>query len=134
MEQNVFHEGLIAETEHGPALIGKKCARCGKIQFPGGKLCTDCLCRDTEDVLIGRRGTLFSFTTTYGPTATIQPPFAVGYITTEEGLRVFAPLRMEEGRPFAIGAKVALEVAPLWTEGDTAVTGYRYYLSEEGEA
>lgn len=128
MEKKVFHEGLIAETEQGPFLIGKKCCQCGRIQFPHGKLCTNCLCKDSEDVLIGQKGILFSFTTTYGATATIQPPFAVGYITTEEGLRIFAPLRMEEDKPFFIGAKMELEIADLWTEGETIVTGYRYKM------
>lgn len=134
MEQRAFHEGLFTQTEQGAFLIGKKCSQCGKIRFPHGKLCTSCLSQDSEDVLIAQRGTLFSYTTTYGPTATIQPPFAVGYITTEEGLRIFAPLRMEEDKPFAIGAEMELELAELWTEGDTSVTGYRYRLADkEGE-
>lgn len=130
MDRKMFHDGIVAEGADGPVLIGKKCCRCGKIQFPPAKVCTGCLGTETENIAIGKRGKLFSFTTTYGPTATIQPPFAVGYITTEEGLRIFAPLRMEEGKPFAIGAEMELEIAELWTQGDTAISGYRYRLAE----
>ena len=132
MEHNYFHEGLIREDAEGAVLIGRRCRSCGRILFPVGQFCPDCLCRELDEVPFGRTGTLFSYTTTYGPAAKLRWPFSVGYIDTPEGVRVFAPLRMEEGRPFAIGQAVTLEIAELWDENGEGVYGYQYRIAEGG--
>lgn len=138
MEKKMFHEGLVLETEQGPFLIGKKCPQCGYIQFPNGKICEKCLCDTLEDMPVGQRGKIFSYTTTYGRVSKMRSPFACGYIELPEGLRVFAPLRMEEGRDFEIGQDVELEIAELWEETETqedgtetpvSVTGYQYRIA-----
>lgn len=130
MKKMMFHEGLVCESGLGTYLIGKKCRKCGNIVFPTGKFCTDCLSEEMDEALFGQTGTLFSFTTTYGPVAKMKPPFAVGYIETPEGVRVFAPLRLEENRPFRIGMKMALEVAELWNEDGVSYTGYQYRIAD----
>ena len=130
MERELFHDGLVHEGADGPSLIGKKCCACGRIIFPNGKVCPVCNGKETEDVLMGRTGKLFSFTTTYGPVAKMKPPIAVGYIETPEGVRVFAPLRIEEGKPFEIGMDMVLEVADLWEEDGVIKTGYQYRIAE----
>ncbi len=126
-----FHENLFLETEQGPFLIGKKCRKCGNVQFPQKNFCEKCLSKDIEDVSIGQRGKLFSYTTTYGKAANFDSPFSTGYIELPEGLRIFAPLRTEENQSFKTGAEMELEIAELWEEDGVAVTGYRYKLADK---
>lgn len=130
MEKMMFHENLVRESGLGAYLIGKQCRKCGNIVFPTGKFCTDCLCEEMDEALFGQTGKLFSFTTTYGPVAKMKPPFAVGYIETPEGVRVFAPLRIEEGKPFEVGMDMVLEVAELWEEDGVSFTGYQYKIAD----
>lgn len=130
MERELFRENLVRETEKGTFLVGRKCTSCGKIQFPNSGFCTDCLCEENEEVLIGRKGTLFSHTITNGRVAKLIPPFAVGYIEIPEGLRVFAPLKMEEGKEFSIGMDMELEIGDLWEEDGVIKTGYVYKIAE----
>lgn len=132
-EKRVFHDGLIAETEGGTRLIGRKCKKCGKIQFPQKGVCMYCLSDDGEDVLIGEHAKLFSFTTTYSPAANFQPPFTVGYLELPEGVRIFSQIREEEDVSLRIGMDMELELADLWEEEDAVVTGYRYKAARGGK-
>ena len=125
-EKKMFHEDLFVETEQGIFLIAKKCSECGNIQFPQKGFCQKCLNEQLDDVLIGQKGTLFSFTTTFGKFSNMTGPFDVGYIELPEGIRVFAPIRKEETEEYAIGMEMELEEADLWEEEDTVITGYRY--------
>lgn len=131
-EKKFFHANLFLQTDQGPFLVGKKCCECGYIQFPQKNFCEKCLSREVEDICIGQRGTLFSFTTTYGKSARIEPPFSTGYIQLPEGVRVFAPLRTEESKNLKIGAEMELEIADLWEEDGLIITGYRYRLATPG--
>lgn len=130
MERELFRDHLVRETTDGTFLIGKKCKSCGKIQFPNAGLCTDCLCEEHDEVLIGSEGTLFSYTVTNGKVAKLTPPFAVGYIEILEGLRIFAPLKLEKDKDFEIGMKMALEIGDLWEEDGVIKTGYVYRIAE----
>ncbi len=130
MNRELFREGIVREIEGGVCLVGKRCTKCGHMIFPIGKFCTQCLNEETEEMAFGQTGTLFSFTTTYGPVSKRKPPLAVGYIETDDGVRVFAPLHLEEDRPFEIGMKMKLEIADLWEEDDVAYTGYQYRIAD----
>ena len=130
MKQEYFHDGLMKETADGCFLIGEKCKNCGRIMFPRGSICTNCLSEDMDDVLFGQEGTLFSHTITYAPSSHFKPPFAIGYIETPEGVRVFAPLCMEDKDDFSIGAEMELEFAELWQEEDVSKIAYRYKVKK----
>lgn len=129
MVKELFHDGLVSEGADGPSLIGKKCRACGRILFPNGQVCPDCGGKENDPVLMGRTGRLFSYTITYGPVAKRKPPLAVGYVETPEGVRVFAPLRMEEDKSFTIGMDMELEIADLWEEDGVVKTGYQYKIA-----
>ena len=129
-ESKPFQEGLFTETGPGAFLIGSQCEACGKITFPPSGICSNCFSDQNHAIHFGRFGTLFSYTTTFSPAARLTPPFSSGYVVTDEGTRVFAPLLPNEEIPFHIGQRMELEIAELWEEDGTAVTGYRYRISE----
>ena len=43
-----------------------------------------------------------------------------------EGIRVFAPLKMTEGRPFKVGMAMEVVIEELWREDDKQVIGYKF--------
>ncbi len=125
-EKRMFYPDLFTETENGPRLIAGKCTKCGKIRFPQTGVCPNCLNESSERVYVGEKGKLFSFTTTYGPVAKLEPPFTIGYVDLPEGVRIFAQLELEQDFKYEIGMDMELETADLWEEEDAVVTGYRY--------
>ncbi len=57
-------EGLFTWPSDQPSLIGSKCKSCEEYFFPKVNLCQnpDCTKKDVGDVLLSRRGTLWSYT------------------------------------------------------------------------
>jgi len=43
-----------------------------------------------------------------------------------EGIRIFAPLKMIENKPFKIGMDMEVTIETLWSEGDTEIVGYKF--------
>ncbi|WP_321886178.1 Zn-ribbon domain-containing OB-fold protein [Burkholderia cenocepacia] len=122
-----LREGLFRETSQGAVLIGTRCRACGQVHFPATGLCLECLAEDVEECELSREGELFCETTVHMKTAHFSPPYQVGYVKLPEGLKIFAPLRPVEGRPFTVGMKMRVEIASLWSEDGHDVAAYRFY-------
>jgi uncharacterized OB-fold protein len=60
------------------------------------------------------------------PSLRFEAPFYAGWVNAREGVRVFAPLVIEEEAQLIIGMKMELLVAELWREGEKSVVGYKY--------
>jgi len=60
------------------------------------------------------------------PASGFQPPYAVGFVDLPEGVRVFTPLEMEEGKAFKEGMEMEVRVGTLWEEGDKEVMGFKF--------
>jgi uncharacterized OB-fold protein len=127
IEARPVREGLFRESEDGATLIGKRCSACGQVEFPGGRMCTNCLTEAPTEVALSREGELFCETTVHMRSPNFPPPYHVGYVRLPEGLTLFAPLRQVEGRPLTVGARMRLELAPLWQHEGRDVIGYRFY-------
>lgn len=71
-------------------VLGGKCKKCGKIQFPPRPLCDNCLSKDFEWVEMPSKGKLLTYTIIYvAPTQFQQmAPYVVGIIELENGLRL----------------------------------------------
>jgi uncharacterized OB-fold protein len=122
-----IREGIIAEGPEGAALAGNRCNACGQVYFPRAALaCLNCLEKKLEDVVLSRKGTLCSYTVVHMPASGFQPPYAVGFVDLPEGVRVFTPLEMEEGKPFKVGMEMEIRVGTLWEEGDKEVVGFKF--------
>jgi hypothetical protein len=79
-----------------------------------------------ETIKLGRRGKLYSFTTSHMPSAHFQPPYTVGWIDLAEGIRILSPIEKTEGQELQIGMEMELVIDKLWQEGNRRAVGYKY--------
>ncbi|HZZ48548.1 MAG TPA: OB-fold domain-containing protein [Pseudonocardia sp.] len=124
----------------GAALVGSRCTGCGSHYFPRSLSCRNPACEDksVEEVLLGRRGRLYSYTVqSYRPPALfgMEPfePYAIGLVELPEGLRVMGMLTGCELDEIRIEMPVELTVEPLYTDDSgREVLTYKYVPSGEG--
>ena len=91
-------------------LLGGKCRKCGKIQFPPRPICDNCLSRDFEWTEIPAKGKLLTYTVIHvAPTQFQQmAPYAVGIIQLDNGLRL--PGMIKDVTPDKIGINMTLKI------------------------
>ena len=121
-----IREGAFVVGAEGGILLANRCKSCGHIFFPKAVFCLTCYGEDMEELKLGRRGKLYSYTVGNMPSSHFQPPYAIGYVDMPEGVRIFAPLKMTEGKPFKIGMEMEVVTEKLWQEGDNEVIGYKF--------
>jgi len=119
-------EGIFVEDAEGGRLLGNKCKSCGQLFFPKVRFCFYCLNKSMEEVILSRRGKLYSYTIAHMPSTHFQPPYAVGFVDLPEGVRVFAPLKMTGDKAFKIGMDMEVVIEELWREDDKQVIGYKF--------
>ena len=109
-----------------PRLLGSRCRACGEHFFPRRVVCARCLAQGCDDVLLGPRGTLFTFTWVhvpfFGKKQAGGAGYGVGQVDLPEGPRIQAVLSGAQG-DFAIGMPMRLELETLreTPEGDAVV-------------
>jgi uncharacterized protein len=126
VNKKVFiREDLFKETPDGIVLAGNKCPNCGTAFFPKADFCNQCLNKELEEMVLSKRGTLYSYTITRVPVGKYPIPHAIGMITLPEKVRLTAPLVMGE-EDFKIGSEMEMEITTLWSELDHDVIGYKF--------
>ena len=106
-----------------PRLLGSRCGACGEHFFPRREVCAQCLGDDLDDVLLGPRGQLYTFTYVhvplFGSRRADVGAYGVGQVDLPEGPRVQAVLSGERDE-LSIGMEMALELETLrkTDEGD----------------
>lgn len=117
---------IIRKKEDGSlTLVGLKCKKCGFISFPAVRTCIRCGSEDMESEELPQKGTLYTWTQTMRPVNHMPAGTITGYVDLTDGVRVYAPLDIEEGDAPRIGAEVQIRYRTLWTEEDgTEVVGY----------
>ena len=100
-----------------PRLLGSRCRACGEHFFPRRVVCARCLAQNCEDVLLGPRGTLWTFTWVHVPffgrkQASEAAGYGVGQVDLPEGPRIQAVLSGSR-EELAIGAPMELELETL---------------------
>lgn len=115
--------GLFEGTGSAARLIGTRCTSCGTHYFPKTLSCRNpqCLEKATQDVLLSREGTLYSYTVQhYQPPALFRmadwAPYAIGSVELPEGLRVTGMLTGCEPASLTIGMAVELTVETLYRD------------------
>ena len=121
-----FKEGLFEEVSGKWALVGCKCKQCGKIIYPCREVCLNCMSRDMERLHLSRNGKLYSFTIVHMPSEHFEPPYAIGWIELQEGIRIFSQIRCWQEHPLKTGMDMELAIEKLWDEGEKEVTGYTF--------
>jgi uncharacterized OB-fold protein len=104
-----------------PRLLGSRCTACGEHFFPRRQVCARCLAEGCEDVLLGPRGRLWTWTYVHVPLFAKKDArvdaYGVGQVDLPEGPRVQAILL---GGPddFRIGIDMELDLETLRTDDD----------------
>jgi uncharacterized OB-fold protein len=122
----VIREGAFVESSEGVILLANKCKSCGQVFFPKVVFCLTCLNENMEELKLSRNGKLYSYTIGRMPSMHFEPPYAIGYVDMPEGVRIFAPLKMTEGKPFKIGMNMEVIIEEVWQEDDNEVIGYKF--------
>jgi uncharacterized OB-fold protein len=100
-----------------PQLIASRCTSCGEVAFPKLPSCPACTGESTEEILLSRRGRLWTWTIQHFPPP--HPylddgkefePFGVGYIELPEGVRVESRLSVNDPAALEIGMEMELVI------------------------
>jgi len=121
-----FREGLFIEESNKAYLIGNKCESCGRIFYPSRPFCFDCSGTKMQKAKFGNKGKLYSFTICHMPSLHFEAPYTVGWIDVDEGIRIFAPIKISENQSVEVGMDMELVIDELWQEEDKSVAGYRF--------
>ena len=106
-----------------PRLVGSQCRDCGVITFPGQASCPACTSLSVGERLLGRTGTLWTWTVQgfrpkppyAGPEAGDGDfePYGVGYVELPGEVRVEARLTVADPARLAIGMPMELVLVPF---------------------
>jgi len=118
LKKDLFDQGLFMEGTDEPVLRGIECVNCKRVFFPARNRCPECLGSDLSEKPLGKKGSLYSFTTVYIPSKNFSPPYHIGYIEMESGVRVFGQIRLKEDQTLRIGLPMSMSVDYLWQEHD----------------
>ena len=124
-EKKPIRENLFTERTEGD-LVGFRCKSCNHILPPLTLVCNYCYGEDFERLPLSRMGKLYSYTAVYQPHKHFKVPYFAGYIDLPEGIRLFAPLKEREGKPFKVGMAMELIVEKLWDEDKHEVIGPKF--------
>jgi uncharacterized OB-fold protein len=114
-----IQEGLFTWPSEQPQLIASRCSGCSELTFPYQDACPACARRECEEVLLSRRGVLWSFTIQRFPPPppfigeqdrSAYQPFGVGYVELPEGIRVEGRLSESDPEKLSIGMEMELAI------------------------
>ena len=118
---------LLRETPGGYVLLGSRCRGCDEHYFPFQAGCTRCGGVDLEEVVLGDRGTLWTWTvqgflpkTPYnsGETDATFRPYGVGYVEMPCGVKVESRLTENDPAKLRIGMPMRLVLEAYRTAED----------------
>ena len=130
-------DGLFTWPSESPQLIGSKCGDCGVTTFPKQSGCPRCASEAMSEILLPRRGTLWTFTTQeflpknppYSGTETAEEfqPYALGYVELPGEVKVETRLTEPDPAKLSIGMEMELVVVPFrHTEAGDAVLTFAF--------
>jgi uncharacterized OB-fold protein len=118
-KQIPVREGLFYQPEspdEKPYLIGSRCKICGYVSFPKLMVCPRCVEKDTmEEMHISGKGKIDTFSICHAALPGFQAPSVQGYISLEEGVRIWSLITGVEPSDEAlkIGMNVELVIEKL---------------------
>lgn len=133
-KQVPVEEGLFTWPSEEPRLIGSRCNVCGEVTFPAQKVCPNCTSDNTEELLLSRRGTLYSFTIQRHrppspPYRGMDPfvPYGVGEVELPEGVIVTSALTESDPEALKIGMEMELLVEKFFEDDEGSdVVSYKF--------
>ena len=116
------------DQEKRPHLIGGKCRSCQAVCFPKSWICSRCTGREIEEILLSRRGTLFTYTEVHQkpPDYGGSVPYCIGRVLLPEGVFVLAQLKSRK-EDLKINMDMELVVEPIYRdESGEERWGYKF--------
>jgi uncharacterized OB-fold protein len=111
-------------------LEGRRCTKCGALQFPAREACGACRGRDLETFRFSGRGAIFSFAEVSQAPQGFSGPYLVALVELEEGIRVTAQLTDVDPDVVEIGLPVEMVTRRLQERGPQGqgylVYGYKF--------
>ena len=115
---NMETEAYWAAAKEGRFLL-KKCNACGETHYYPRAICPYCLSSDTEWYEASGKGTIY----TYSVMRRGDTPYAIAYVTLDEGVTMMSNIVDCDLDTLAIGQAVEVTFKP--TEGDQALPVFR---------
>lgn len=118
-----------ASSGGGAALLGSRCACCGRVFFPKEQMCPVCIAEGTlEGVRLSGHGTLQSFTFVRRALPGFLSPYALGAIELDEGPSLIAQIEGWQDVDLAIGMRVRLAIGTIkCTKEGARVIGPKFH-------
>lgn len=118
------------DPTEAPKLLGTCCNDCGEYFYPRRAVCAKCLSRQTREVELEARGTLYSYTFVHMPlfgstNMEHADGYGVGQIDLPEGPRIQAPLAGKQAE-FQVGQSLRGELDVLRDDGGTDIMIIRF--------
>ncbi len=113
-----------------PMLLATCCDSCGEYFYPRRAVCAKCLSRQTSEVELQARGTLYSYTFVHMPlfgstNMEHADGYGVGQIDLPEGPRIQAPLAGKQAE-CKVGQSMLGELDGLRDDGGTDIVIVRF--------
>ncbi|MHC1566305.1 MAG: Zn-ribbon domain-containing OB-fold protein [Candidatus Syntropharchaeia archaeon] len=125
----------LSEIDQRYRLVGKKCKKCEKINFPPRKVCKFCGSLEFEDYKLSGNGEIYSYTiiqarggtpTEFREQHTMSGNYGVAIIQLDEGPRVVAQLTDCDPEKIEIGMKVKATVRRIYEQERIVRYGYKF--------
>jgi uncharacterized OB-fold protein len=133
VKQILVEEGLFtipSSSADEPHLIGSKCIFCQEVVFPRQQACPNCCSDRVAEILMGPKGTLFSFTNVNRPVPEGYKgpvPYGVGLVDLPEGARIVAYLTESDPEKLKVGMDLRLIIDRLFTDEEgNEVVGFKF--------
>jgi uncharacterized OB-fold protein len=128
-------EGLFAETEHGPRLLGSRCTTCRTPYFPRSPVCHNPACAESriEEAAFGPKGTIWSLAMQdYPPPAPVKfdapyQRYAMAVVDLDDGLRVLGRIATDDPDAVRCDQPVEMVIDVLHHDAEgNAVTTWKF--------
>lgn len=122
------------DPKEKPQLIGSRCGDCGEIFFPKrwNGICLNCQKKRLEDILLSRRGKIYSFTIVMQGRPQPAPykgpvPYALAWVELPEGVRFETLLTDCDFDGLKVGMDVELVIEKLHDDDEgNEVLSYKF--------
>ena len=128
VEEGIFE--IPSSPSDEPRLIAGRCRHCGEVTFPMQTGCPNCCRDDIEEVRIGPRATLYSFTNVNHPVPEGYKgpiPYGVGLVDFPEGARIVAHLTEHDPEKLKVGMDMVMMIDKLFEDEEgNEVIGFKF--------
>ena len=116
-------------------MIGFKCKKCGRINYPKRVRCLSCRGMEFEEVELGEECELVTYTQIYNPPAGYKgdPPLMLGIVKFPNGVLAMGQLAIDHPKDLKIGAKLRPVWGMLREIGGEEVYGFKFELAKKAQ-